>query len=201
MLNFILKTTGFKKDKAPAPEEAPKQQLRRSSRRKSSLVSMPEAEPEATEPQAPTSEGTNTAIQAPTAVSDVKDLGVRKSGRVWKAQKTPLRIRAVGLSKRDTAWERKRREQLALKAFKEKARELKEEKEAERKVCVICYIVLFLELLTSPFFLQRVIEARKAHKLAKEEKERYELLAKKMHAKVCLLLQLRSHTIALSLTY
>lgn len=162
MLNFILKTTGFKKDKAPAPEEAPKQQLRRSSRRKSSLVSMPEAEPEATEPQAPTSEGTNTAIQAPTAVSDVKDLGVRKSGRVWKAQKTPLRIRAVGLSKRDTAWERKRREQLALKAFKEKARELKEEKEAERK---------------------RVIEARKAHKLAKEEKERYELLAKKMHAK------------------
>jgi hypothetical protein len=49
--------------------------------------------------------------------------------------------------------------------------------------------------------LQRVIEARKAHKLAKEEKERYELLAKKMHAKVSLFLQLRSYTKELSLTY
>lgn len=36
------------------------------------------------------------------------------------------------------------------------------------------------------FFLQRIIEARKAHQQAKEEKERYELLAKKMHAKVSL---------------
>ncbi|KAF5094827.1 hypothetical protein D0Z00_003370 [Geotrichum galactomycetum] len=137
MLNFILKTTGLKKDEAPATEEAPKQQLRRSSRRKSSLVSM-------TEPQASTSKGAETDTITPTAAIDTKDFGVRKSGRVWKAQKTPLRIRAVGVSKRDTAWDRKRREQLALKAFKEKARELKEEKEAERKVCVIYYIVLLL---------------------------------------------------------
>lgn len=34
--------------------------------------------------------------------------------------------------------------------------------------------------------MQRIIEARKAHQQAKEEKERYELLAKKMHAKVSL---------------
>jgi hypothetical protein len=146
MLNFILKTTGFKKDTAPATEEVLKQPLRRSSRRKSSLVSMTETEPEETEPQASTSEVATTATKTPTAANDTRDLGLRKSGRVWKAQKTPLRIRAVGVSKRDTAWDRKRREQLALKAFKEKARELKEEKEAERKVCVICYIVLLLTM-------------------------------------------------------
>lgn len=67
-------------------------------------------------------------------------------------------------------------------------------------MCDMLHCIVF-GVTNIPLFLQRVIEARKAHKLAKEEKERYELLAKKMHAKVCLLLQLRSHTIALSLTY
>ncbi|CDO53503.1 similar to Saccharomyces cerevisiae YGL029W CGR1 Protein involved in nucleolar integrity and processing of the pre-rRNA for the 60S ribosome subunit [Geotrichum candidum] len=90
-----------------------------------------------------------------------KDLGIVKSGRVWKEGKKPLRVRSLGISKTST-WEKRQKDRLALKGFKEKARELKEEKEQERK---------------------RVIEARKAHKLAKEEKERYELLAKKMHAK------------------
>lgn len=34
------------------------------------------------------------------------------------------------------------------------------------------------------WMLQRVMGARKAHQQAEEEKERYEMMAKKMHAKV-----------------
>lgn len=156
MLNFILKTTGLKKDTSPTAVEAPKQQLRRSSRRKSSLVSLTETEPEEADPQVADKGYSNPGT---ISTDEKKDLGVRKSGRVWKSQKTPLRIRAVGVSKRDTAWDRKRREQLALKAFKDKARELKEEKEAERKVRYINQVVfffscllLFIESLTIIFF-------------------------------------------------
>lgn len=164
MLNFILKTTGLKKDTAPTQEEAPKQQLRRSSRRKSSLVSLTETEPEETEPQVAGKVDSNFGT---ISTDEKKDLGVRKSGRVWKAQKTPLRIRAVGVSKRDTEWDRKRRERLALRAFKEKARELKEEKEAERKVryfnqvVFYFYFLLFIESLTIVFFCSVLLRLEK----------------------------------------
>jgi hypothetical protein len=68
-----------------------------------------------------------------------KDLGLVKSGRVWKDGKKPLRIRSLGISKTST-WEKRQKDRLALKAFKEKAKELKEEKEQERKVCILFLI-------------------------------------------------------------
>ena len=67
-----------------------------------------------------------------------KDLGIVKSGRVWKEGKKPLRVRSLGISKTST-WEKRQKDRLALKGFKEKARELKEEKEQERKVCIFCF--------------------------------------------------------------
>lgn len=69
-----------------------------------------------------------------------KDLGLVKSGRVWKESKKPLRIRSVGISKAST-WEKRQKDRVALKGFKEKAKELKEEKEQERKVCIFFYFI------------------------------------------------------------
>lgn len=63
-----------------------------------------------------------------------KSIGVRKGGKVWKETKKPLRIKAVGI--RHKSWEKKMQERLALQGFKEKAKELKEEKEQEKKVGV-----------------------------------------------------------------
>lgn len=78
----------------------------------------------------------------------------------WKEVKKPLRVKAIGVSK--SSWDKKREKDLALKAIKAKERELKEEKETERK---------------------ERIEQIKARREAKAERERYELMAAKMHAK------------------
>lgn len=108
------------------------------------------------------SKDTNTQIPAGSAQSSDKKLGIVKSGRVWKdVNKKPLRINALGVVRK--SWERKKEERLALEAFKNKAKELKQEKEDERK---------------------RKVEERKERLKQKEEKERYDMLAKKMHAKV-----------------
>lgn len=106
----------------------------------------------------------NTASDSKAAApaAEQKNLGLVKSGRVWKeTNKKPLRINAIGLGRK--SWEKKKEERLALEAFKAKNRELKQEKEDERK---------------------RKVEERKERLKQKEEKERYDMLAKKMHAKV-----------------
>lgn len=62
-------------------------------------------------------------------------IGTRKGGKVWKQTKKPLRIKSVGV--RAKSWEKKVEERQALQGFKNKAKELKEEKEQERKVSFI----------------------------------------------------------------
>lgn len=66
-----------------------------------------------------------------------QELGIRKGGKGWKETKKPLRIRSVGIRKVST-WDKRQKERLALKAFKEKRDELKEENEQERKVSNDC---------------------------------------------------------------
>lgn len=86
--------------------------------------------------------------------------GVRVSGKQWKVAKEPLRVRAIGLKK--SAWEKKKEKADAVKLAKLKEKQMKDEKEQARK---------------------EKIDMLKAKREAKAEKERYELLAQKMHAK------------------
>jgi rRNA-processing protein CGR1 len=85
---------------------------------------------------------------------------VGKRIKVWKEVKKPIRMGAIGVSK--NAWDKKRERDMALKAVKAKERELKEEKETERR---------------------ERIERIKAKHEARAERERFELMAAKMHAK------------------
>lgn len=64
-------------------------------------------------------------------------IGTRKGGKVWKETKKPLRIKSVGV--RAKSWDKKVEERQALQGFKNKAKELKEEKEQERKVSLIVW--------------------------------------------------------------
>lgn len=59
-------------------------------------------------------------------------LGTRKGGKVWKDVKKPIRLNAVGV--RSKSWEKKMQERVAQQAFKDRAKEMKEEKAAEKKV-------------------------------------------------------------------
>ncbi|KAK4193419.1 hypothetical protein QBC35DRAFT_446557 [Podospora australis] len=83
--------------------------------------------------------------------------GIRKNGKQWHAPKKAFRP-ASGL----TSYEVRTKARLAQQATKAKENEMKEEKEAERK---------------------RRTQAIKEKRAAKEEKERYELMAAKMHKK------------------
>ncbi|BAE66584.1 hypothetical protein F9C07_12832 [Aspergillus flavus] len=83
--------------------------------------------------------------------------GMRKNGKNWHDNKKPFRPNA-GL----TSYEKRLEARKHQEAVKEHERELKEEKEAERKA-----------------HIQRIKERR----AAKEEKERYEKMAEKMHRK------------------
>ncbi|OKL58582.1 hypothetical protein UA08_06280 [Talaromyces atroroseus] len=91
----------------------------------------------------------STAVEAP--------VGMRKNGKNWHAPKKAFRPTA-GLK----SYEKRLQERNDLAAIKEREKELKEEKEAER---------------------QRHIQAIKDRRAAKEEKERYEKMAEKMHRK------------------
>lgn len=64
-------------------------------------------------------------------------------------------------------------------AIKEHERELKEEKEAERQVSSHCEVVSVWMLIAEQAHIQRIKERR----AAKEEKERYDKMAEKMHHK------------------
>ncbi|OJJ95168.1 hypothetical protein ASPACDRAFT_127689 [Aspergillus aculeatus ATCC 16872] len=83
--------------------------------------------------------------------------GMRKNGKNWHDSKKPFRPTAGMTSYAKRLETRKHQE-----AVKEHERELKEEKEAERKA-----------------HIQRIKDRR----AAKEEKERYEKMAEKMHRK------------------
>ncbi|KAK3310181.1 rRNA-processing protein CGR1 [Chaetomium strumarium] len=86
-----------------------------------------------------------------------KPLGMRKNGKQWHAPKKAFRP-GSGL----TSYEKRAKARVEQAATKAKEREMKEEKEAERK---------------------RRIQALKEKREAKAEKERYEQLAAKMHKK------------------
>ncbi|CDK28970.1 unnamed protein product [Kuraishia capsulata CBS 1993] len=94
----------------------------------------------------------------PLAPKDVS-MGNRVSGKDWKLQKKAFRVKSLGVKNN---WKKKQELRLKEEAFKAKLKEMKEEKESERKAHA---------------------EEIKRRREAKEEKERYEKLATKMHAK------------------
>jgi len=83
--------------------------------------------------------------------------GMRKNGKNWRENKKPFRPTA-GL----TSYEKRLKQRKTMAAIKEREKEMKEEKEAER---------------------QRHVQAIKDRRAAKAEKERYEKMAEKMHRK------------------
>ncbi|PGH11803.1 rRNA-processing protein cgrA [Polytolypa hystricis UAMH7299] len=85
------------------------------------------------------------------------NIGSRVNGKNWQLRRTPFRPTS-GL----TSYEKRQQEKKTLDAVKEREKEMKEEKEAER---------------------QRRIQAIKDRRAAKEEKIRYEQMAEKMHHK------------------
>lgn len=89
------------------------------------------------------------------SVNPVK--GMRKNGKNWHDSKKPFRPTS-GLTSYEKRLEARKRQE----AVKEHERELREEKEAERKA---------------------QIQKIKDRRAAKEEKERYEKMAEKMHRK------------------
>ncbi|CCD26230.1 Cgr1p NDAI_0H00560 [Naumovozyma dairenensis CBS 421] len=92
-----------------------------------------------------------------------KTKGLTVSGRSWKVSKQPFRAKSrVVKNKKLTSWEIKEQKRLEDKQFKERMKALKDEKEEERK---------------------NKIEALKERREKQAEKERYERLAAKMHAK------------------
>lgn len=66
-----------------------------------------------------------------------------------------------------------------MAAIKEREREMKEEKEAERQVCD----AFFSFVMPPADALQARIQKIKERRAAKEEKIRYEMMAEKMHRK------------------
>ncbi|OJJ43694.1 hypothetical protein ASPZODRAFT_103136 [Penicilliopsis zonata CBS 506.65] len=89
--------------------------------------------------------------------STVPQAGMRKNGKKWQTPKKAFRPTA-GL----TSYAKRLEARKQLEIIKDHERELKEEKEAERKA---------------------LIQKIKDRKAAKEEKERYQKMAEKMHHK------------------
>ncbi|TDZ73106.1 rRNA-processing protein cgrA [Colletotrichum trifolii] len=94
--------------------------------------------------------------QIATASAD-QPLGMRKNGKQWHAPKKAFRPTS-GLA----SYEKRAKDRVAMAAMKAKEKEMKDEKEADRK---------------------RHAQAIKERRAAKEEKERYEKMAEKMHKK------------------
>lgn len=72
------------------------------------------------------------AVQATPAsqVSTTKTVGKRVNGKFWHERKTPLRLTA-GL----TSYEKRKQKDQERTAMKAREKEMKDEKEAERRVC------------------------------------------------------------------
>lgn len=96
-------------------------------------------------------------------VKEAKVKGPNVSGRPWKAEKEPFRPKGrVVKNKILTSWELKKQKRLEDLQFKERLKELKNEKETLR---------------------QNRINALRERREKKAERERYERMAAKMHAK------------------
>ncbi|KGM92593.1 rRNA-processing protein CGR1 [Paracoccidioides brasiliensis Pb18] len=97
-----------------------------------------------------------TAVKASEPASQAPK-GMRKNGKNWHGTKTPFRPTAG-----QTSYLKRLEERKARDVMKEREKEMKDEKEAER---------------------QRRIQAIRDRRAAKEEKLRYEKMAEKMHRK------------------
>lgn len=100
------------------------------------------------------------------------------TGKQWHAPKKAFRP-TKGLTSYE-ARVKLRADQAAMKA---KEKEMKEEKEAERKVGIALHKLGICRQSKLTQHLQARMEALKAKRAAKEEKERYEKIAEKMHKK------------------
>ncbi|EEA22293.1 rRNA-processing protein cgr1 [Talaromyces marneffei ATCC 18224] len=96
-------------------------------------------------------------VAVPVPGSGKTEVGMRKNGKNWRTPKKPFRPTA-GLK----SYEKRLQDRNNMAAMKEREKEMKDEKEAER---------------------QRHIQAIKDRRAAKAEKERYEKMAEKMHKK------------------
>ncbi|KLJ06247.1 hypothetical protein EMPG_10333 [Blastomyces silverae] len=100
------------------------------------------------------------AVEAPMKIPEPASQapkGMRKNGKNWHDNKTPFRPTSG-----QTSYAKRLEERKAHEAMKEREKEMKDEKEAER---------------------QRRIQAIRDRRAAKEEKLRYEKMAEKMHRK------------------
>lgn len=114
---------------------------------------------------------------------EVLPLANRTAGKQWHQPKTAFRPTA-GLS----SYEKRTRERRAQQEVRSKEKEMKEEKEAQRQVRVqwgrhprssLCKRIGRFVLTWN----QRWIQGIKDKRAAKEEKERYDKMAEKMHRK------------------
>lgn len=89
--------------------------------------------------------------------------GTPVSGRTWKVDKGQLRVASRQVrNKKLTSWELKQQKRLEDKQFKERMKQLKDDKEEGR---------------------QKWIQSLRERREKRAEKERYEMLATKLHAK------------------
>jgi rRNA-processing protein CGR1 len=114
---------------------------------------------------------------APLSAKTAQVTGQKKNGKNWHENKAAFRPNS-GL----TSYAKRAEKQKQEAEVKKMEKEMKEEKEQERQVRLII-IRVYAVLQFSNTFWQRKVQAIKDKRAAKEEKERYELLAAKMHAK------------------
>lgn len=96
----------------------------------------------------------------PLAEKDIGE-GSRVNGKDWKIKKDAFRVKTIGVKKLST-WKLREQKKLQEQQFKQRLNDLKQEKNDEKT---------------------RKIEELKRRKELREEKERYEKIAQKMHAK------------------
>ena len=102
-------------------------------------------------------------------------------GKQWHPSRSAFR-----LTSGQTSYSKRLEAQKALAATKAREREMKDEKEAERQVCLLLRATssyLIREGVGKLTDSQRRIQAIRDKRAAKEEKERYEKMAEKMHRK------------------
>lgn len=87
--------------------------------------------------------------------------GPRVNGKNFKIKKDAFRVRSLGVKKLNT-WQLREKKKLEEEQYKARIKDLKQEKEDEKNL--------------------RVAEIKRRREV-KEEKERYERMAEKMHAK------------------
>lgn len=96
----------------------------------------------------------------PLTEKDVAE-GPRVNGKEWKIKKDAFRVKTIGVKKLNT-WKLREQKKLQQDQFKQRLNDLKQEKDDEKN---------------------RKINELKRRRELREEKERYEKIAQKMHAK------------------